>query len=319
MGPNVAVAVSSALGAAVLFALATSLQSRALRRVASRTAATPAPARPTATAGMVTELRHLRRAAASRAWLLGTAIGVGAFALHALALHEGDLTVVQPLLVTMVLFALPANHLVAGTPVTSAEWLWGILLLVALTVFFAAGDPASRATAAVDLGPAIIATVVALLAVVACVGLAWRHPGGPAAALLGGAAGIAFAGVAALVKATTNLLGDGFATLMGSWQLYAVLVVGAIGIVLSQVAYRSGPLSASLPALNSVNPLASVLIGVAVFDERFRTGLISTGIETLALLAMTVAVVALSRQSVSPRVAAPSGLRPPGAATAQPV
>src|SRR5262249_2959484 len=109
MGRNLLVAISCALSAAILFALATSLQSRALRRGASRTVVSPASSRPTGSAGLVTEVGQLRRAVASRAWLLGTGIAFGAFALHALALHEGDLTLVQPLLVTMVLFALPVS------------------------------------------------------------------------------------------------------------------------------------------------------------------------------------------------------------------
>jgi hypothetical protein len=68
-----------------------------------------------------------------------------------------------------------------------------------------------------------------------------------------------------------------------------------LGFVLSQLAYRAGPLTASLPALNSVNPLASVVIGVAVFDEHFRTGVLPSTVEVVALATVTAAVVMLSR------------------------
>ena len=90
---------------------------------------------------------------------------------------------------------------------------------------------------------------------------------------------------------------------MAGWQLYALIVVGAIGILLSQLAYRAGPVSASLPAMNSVNPLASVLIGAAVFDEHFRTGPIPSTIEAFALAAMTLATVQLSRGRPGPPTA----------------
>ncbi len=43
--------------------------------------------------------------------------------------------------------------------------------------------------------------------------------------------------------------------------------------------------------MNSVNPLASVLIGVAVLDERPRTGPIPSTVEAFALAAMTKATV----------------------------
>lgn len=85
--------------------------------------------------------------------------------------------------------------------------------------------------------------------------------------------------------------------MLAGWQLYALIAVGAVGIALSQLAYRSGPLSASLPAMNSINPLVSVLIGVAVLDEHFRTGTIPSTFEALALAVMTLATVQLSRKA----------------------
>jgi hypothetical protein len=88
--------------------------------------------------------------------------------------------------------------------------------------------------------------------------------------------------------------------------------VGAIGIVLSQLAYRAGPLSVSLPALNRVNALTSVVIGTAVFDEGFRTGIGASAIETVGLVIMIAAVIALSRlplATITPSPAFP-GRRP---------
>ncbi len=292
---NLAVATSSALGAAALFALATAVQSRAIREVGSPSARYGSAGYGASRPVITSELRLVSRAAASRVWLLGTAIAAAAFALHALALHEGQLTLVQPLLVTMVLFALPASRAVNGTAVTPAELAWAVVLVLGLTAFFAAADPVSSSTAGADVQPAIWTAALAALTIGLCVGLARHRPGGQAAALLGGAAGIAFAGVAALVKTATSLLTQGAGALLSSWQLYALIGVGAIGIGLSQLAYRTGPLSASLPALNSVNPLASVLIGAVVFDEHVHTGLVPAGIELLGLAIIALAAVALSR------------------------
>ncbi len=44
-------------------------------------------------------------------------------------------------------------------------------------------------------------------------------------------------------------------------------------LALSQLTCTAGSITASLLAINSVNPLASVMIGWAVFDEKFRVGL----------------------------------------------
>jgi hypothetical protein len=94
----------------------------------------------------------------------------------------------------------------------------------------------------------------------------------------------------------THQLAQGPGAVVGQWQLYALVLAGATGVALTQLAYRAGPLSASLPAMNCVNPLVSVLIGVAVFDEHFRTGLLASSAEFVALATMTVATVLLSRR-----------------------
>jgi hypothetical protein len=307
---NVAVATSTALAAAALFAVATAVQAKAMRQTAAtpehRGARATTPDKQAAVAVSPDEFRLVTHAFRSRIWLAGAVVAAAAFGLHALALHEGNLSFVQPLLVTMVLFALPISRFVGGPRVRRAELAWATLLVVGLAVFFEAAHPNARPAASVDVAPATITAVLALLTVLGCVALARRRMGGHAAALLGGAAGIAFAGVAAFVKTGTDVLTHGVGDLLMAWQLYALLVVGALGFVLSQLALRAGPLTASLPALNSVNPLASVLIGVAVFDEHFRTGILPSTVEVMALAGVTVAVVMLSRPAQLER-AQPTG------------
>ena len=115
---NVAVASSAAVGAAGLFALATAVHTRALRDVERRITGSAGGSVPSGTGP---GLRVVTHAVSSRLWLAGSAIAVVAFSLHALALHDGNLTLVQPLLVTTVLFALPASRAVSGTPVSRAQ------------------------------------------------------------------------------------------------------------------------------------------------------------------------------------------------------
>jgi drug/metabolite transporter (DMT)-like permease len=313
---NVAVATVSALSAAGLFAVATAVQAKAVRQAAREPVPAATPAGSPAALASPGEFRVVTRAFRSRIWLAGAAIAAAAFGLHALALHEGNLSFVQPLLVTMVLFALPISRLVGGPQVSRAELVWALVLVVGLSAFFVAANPNARPGSIVDTAPAIITAVLAALTVFACVALARRRIGGQGAALLGAAAGIAFAGVAALVKTGTDILTHGVVDLMTAWQLYALVVLGAMGVILSQMAYRAGPLTASLPALNSVNPLASVLIGVAVFDEHLRTGRLPATVEVLALAAVTAAIVMLSRPARLER-ASRTGQSPPAGAVTQ--
>jgi hypothetical protein len=282
---NMTVATAAALGAATLFATSAAVQASALRPPAGSIQIRPADG-----------WRPLVRACLTPTWLFGAALAALAFALHAMALHEGDLTLVQPLLVSVVLFALPADRVAGGPVVTHRELGWALLLVAGLAAFFAIAHPVAPTSLTVDHWQAGAAAGLAALAAAICALLAERATGGVSAALFGASAGIAFAGVAALVKSATNALTNGPGSFITSWQLYALVAAGAAGIILSQLAYRSGPLSAGIPAMNSVNPLVSVILGVTVFDEHIRTGVWPYIGEVAALGAVTAATIFLSRR-----------------------
>ena len=89
---------------------------------------------------------------------------------------------------------------------------------------------------------------------------------------MGVAVGVVYAASAALLKALTDRVTHGPWALLTSWQLYAVIVVGAVGLLLSQLAFQAGPLTASLPAIATVDPLLSIVVGVMVYDEHIHRG-----------------------------------------------
>jgi hypothetical protein len=91
-----------------------------------------------------------------------------------------------------------------------------------------------------------------------------------------------------------------------SWQLCAVIVVGAAGMLLNQLTSQAGPLTASLPAMSTVDPLLSIAIGVIVYDERMRGGLAAELGLAVRLLLLGGAVIKLTRTAASARAATPS-------------
>jgi hypothetical protein len=114
--------------------------------------------------------------------------------------------------------------------------------------------------------------------------------------LLGIATGIAHA---TLTKACTNLLTHSPATLVTSWQLYALLAAGAVGLLLNQLSFQAGPLTASLPAMTVVNPLLAVLLGVIVYDENLRHTPWAIATEAGFLVLFTAAAFALTRHQAA--------------------
>jgi hypothetical protein len=132
--------------------------------------------------------------------------------------------------------------------------------------------------------------------VVAALVLAAR--GGPSrrrASLLASAAGIVYGLTAALTKATAHLLGLGLGHVILSPQLAGLIVFGALGMLLAQSAFQAGPLDASLPILTVTDPIVSIAIGAAVFDETIALGAVSSTLEVFGLILVVVGVFALGR------------------------
>jgi drug/metabolite transporter (DMT)-like permease len=275
-----------ALGAALAYAASSSLKHVSAGRV------------PDARAPHRRSLaRFVRATLAHPLWLGGIACDAVGLGLQAAALHLGALAIVQPLLTTGLLFALVARRVHDHSQVSPVQLLWAVLFCAALGgfVWLAAGGDATREAA--DRLPAVIAGVIGAVLAAACVEAGRRQKTtGRGAALLGVAVGVIYAGTAALIKAVTDIGVAHPLRVLISWQLYLALAAGAAGLLLSQLAFQAAPLTASLPASASVDPLLSIVIGVAVYDEHIRRGPGAGTVLFALLLVLGVAVVQLARE-----------------------
>lgn len=279
--------VGLSLAAAFFFAVSTTLK--------KASAAVPDDAPPPLSSGDVAAVAKTVR---HPLWLAGILADVLGLSLQVTALHYGTLTVVQPLLVSGLLFALLLRHW-ESPRITRAEVGWALTLSGCLIGFLVLSGSVSGAqhAATADRQPAVIAAAVGVITAVACLTIA-RHrvPAAGRAALIGVAVGVVYATTAALIKATTNVLSKhGLVAMLISWQLYVVLGLGAGGLFLTQLAFRAGPLTASLPAISTVDPLLSVTIGVVVYDEHLRRGPLGGAVLAALLLLLVTAVVGLGR------------------------
>src|SRR5215831_15063004 len=75
-------------------------------------------------------------------WLLGAAAGVGSYILQAGALNNGPLSVVQPLLITELIFVMVLRRVWIHQRVRPAAWVSVLTVAGALAVFLAAAEPA---------------------------------------------------------------------------------------------------------------------------------------------------------------------------------
>lgn len=240
--------------------------------------------------------RFVRATLTHRLWLSSIVLDLVGVSLQILALRRGALAVVQPLLVSGLVIALVLRAR-SGGHVSRREIVWGVVLCVALGGFLTVAHVSAGVTAVrADVRPAAVMGILGLLLAAACVAAARRWRGRRlAAALLGLAVGVIDASTATMLKALTSVAAHGPVAVLASWQLYALIALGASAMFLNQVAFQAGPLSASLPMISSVDPLVSVVIGVSVFDESMRHGPLALTCLIGLLVALVTAIVALSR------------------------
>ena len=245
-------ALLAALGAAVLFAASSSLQHH-------ETGSAPA--------GLDGALGLLRHLLTRRRWLAGQLCATVAFCLHALALHLGPLLLVQPVVVSGIVLAVPLRAALARhRPPTSEVVAVLVTALGVAVLIIAAGDTVG------DRTPGDAAALGTVLGGVAVAATAYALAGrGTTAARRAGAygavAGLLFGVVAALVKTALDRLDGGFDGVLDAWPLLAVAVLGLCGVATNQRSYRVGSLSASMPVLNAVNVVVALALGVALFGE----------------------------------------------------
>jgi drug/metabolite transporter (DMT)-like permease len=235
-------------------------------------------------------------------WVAGIVADVGGFGAQFVALDHGPLVLVQPLLVSGLLFALPLSALVTAGRVRAQELSGAAAVVAGLAALLIAANP-ERGQDAVRLGAWLALLALTTVPVVALVVVAQgRSTVRPAA--LAAAGGILYGLTAALTKAVGHALGIGVVHVLGSWQLYALIVAGAVGMLVTQSAFQAGPLRASLPMLTVVDPVVSILIGVTVFHEHIDQTPWKVLVEVAASAVLVAGVVVLGR---SPLIAPQEG------------
>jgi drug/metabolite transporter (DMT)-like permease len=229
-------------------------------------------------------------------WWGGTAAAVLGFVFQALALAYGSLLLVQPILVSALLFALPLSARLANRGVTRGEWLWALVLTASLAVFvLLAKTSAGNYEASVPL-TAIVA-VVCIVAVALCVVVAIRNPGWRRAVLLAVAVGVLFGVVAMLTKLVMHMLThDGPRAVLSTPAPYLLVLIGVVAVLLQQSAFHAGSLQTSVPTMLVLEPVVAVVLGAVVLGEHMTVNGLKAVAITIALVAMAAATAALGRE-----------------------
>jgi drug/metabolite transporter (DMT)-like permease len=243
-------------------------------------------------------------------WFLGLLSAASAFVFQAFALASGGLTLVQPLLVTELLFLVIILRVWFSRPLGWKEAVGVVSTVAGLAVFLAVSDQGGGNVVPAG-GEFAFVILAAGVAVAICILVAPRRGRAWGAAWYGTASGITFALCASFIKSATILLQHGGTLLMFEhFEPYGVCVTGAAGLFLTQNAYQAGPITASQAAMLVVDPIASILIGVELFGDNLRGGKGVLGIDAVALLVMSAGLVVLCHAPLIRDTRANERLRP---------
>lgn len=273
-------AIALSLVAALLFAVAAVLQEKGTDGVADDDAV-----------GLGFFATLVRR----KTWLFGLAADIAGFAVQAAALVVGSLLLVQPLLVTTLLFALPLAAWANKRRLKPAEWLWAAVLVAALIVFMVLGEPTEGQND--PSGSDWIIPMAVLIPVVAvCVygGSKMRHGTGRSL-VLAVAAGMLLGFSAPFTKTGIDAFGQGILAGLSSWEFWAMAVTATLGTLWQQSSYQAGDVQTSLPTVTVLKPVVAMALGLTIYGEHLKTGKLGDGIVIAALVMMCIATFALGR------------------------
>jgi drug/metabolite transporter (DMT)-like permease len=252
-------------------------------------------------------------------WFGGVLAVIVGFLLQATALGTGELAVVEPVLVLELPITLIFASRLFGSGMRWQEWASAVAMTAGLAGLLYFLSPSDGQSGSVPLRVWLIGIGVNLALVATLVAWGRRGPAGRGggtggsssrqAALLGVAAGATFGLTAALMKGMTGTFSGGLGELLTSWELYAMVAAGILGLFLVQSALNAGPLIAAQPGLTLSDPIVSILWGVLAFDEKVRGGM-NILFATFSGLLMAGAAVALARSPLLSDESGPAGADP---------
>lgn len=275
-----AAAVPTALAAALVFGVSSVAEQRGTNRVKQRQALSP---------------RIILDLVRQPLWLLAIGGVLVGFALQVVALSQGALAVVEPLLVCGLIFAVLINSylrkrwdpVIFAGAAASAAGVAGFLVI--------AHPTGGRTTVSVAI---VLPLAVALAVLVAgCLVVARRNQQmRPLALAL--ACGLNYGVAAFVVKLLTAEFGSGLSYVLTSWPIYVLAVIGPVGFVLNQDAFQGGVLIAPVLAIiTAADPIISIVLARLWLDEQFNNtpaGIIG---EIVSLIVMTAGIVVLAHHS----------------------
>lgn len=267
----------AALIGAISFGAAAALQHIATMHV---------PVRPALRLSLIVELIR------EPVWTVSLVLNLLGSSMQILALANGPLALVEPILVTGLLFATAARSMIVRRFPRPFVLAGGTLVCVGLALFLILARPPGGSNHLVDVRVVLPSALVLAVVLLGCLYVASRHPGQPRALALALACGVFYGVAAGSAKVATGVIEtQGLLALLTTWPLYAVAVLGPLGFLLNQNAFQASPvLAPALAVITVTDPLVSIGVGVLWLHETLQTGVLVIAGQVAGLALMVVGV-----------------------------
>ncbi len=235
-------------------------------------------------------------------WLLGIGCMVAGYLLAAWSIGHLELTLVEPLLTTYLVWALILAVPLSKQPVRATEVVGAIILCGGVALLSASRSITPIGLSVGSFSQWYAAAIIAGVAFI-CVLIGLRGKGQVRATLTGLAAGLVFGIQDALTRQTLEITqANGFTAVFSAWAPYALVGAGIVGIWLMQNAFSAAPLHASLPAIAAGEPIAGIALGIVVFGDSIQITPGMLAIQAGGIAALIIGVIAVARSSAFSRL-----------------
>ncbi|GAA0535931.1 hypothetical protein GCM10011581_24490 [Saccharopolyspora subtropica] len=276
------VAVPAAIAGAASFGLASAIQHRVTKQVPKVRTFSP---------------RMLFVLIRKPIWVLSVLTVVVGLSLQVVALAFGPLVLVQPLLVTSVLFGAAFAAWLAHRRLDLVLGLGALACMGGLSAFLVLGRPSGQGSE--FTGASIVPLSLALGLLAAAALLAARLlPGEIGVIGMAVATGVLYGVTAALIKVVAGQFrSGGLVEPFQHWTLYVVCAIGPMGFLLSQQTFQRGRLmSPALAVITTVDPLVAAAIGVSWLGETIEASPAILAGELVAVVMIIGGIVVLTRR-----------------------
>lgn len=208
-------------------------------------------------------------------WLLASLGDVLGIALQLVALSNGPVVLIQPLLVLSLPVAVVLRSSFGAPQPSRADLTSCVALILGLALFFVLlGEPHRGSILSTEAS--VWATLVSLVGGVVAIFAMRSRPAVPRAITFGVVSGCWFGLVSVLVEAVSSVWQvdglEGFRDPVGMVPLTAVVILAVGGYLLVQLGFQLAPLGASFPPSLILDPVVAVALGAVLLSERVPLG-----------------------------------------------